>query len=114
MGASELVRERLGELAAALTARGLGVRVDERGGRITARNAAAETDDPRGRAMNPGLSQDVVLSVHDDESLHWYWAWTGARRGAPAEYEYLCPAEEIETAAAKVAAVLRLAEPLGS
>jgi hypothetical protein len=97
-------------------ARELKVRVDDRQGLLVAKNPAAEeTGDPRGRHMNPGLSQTVALSEHDDDSLHWYWQWSGAERGAPPEYEYMCPAGDVDAAAGKVAQVLRLIdEPAGA
>jgi hypothetical protein len=112
----QTVRKQLQELAAALMALDMNVRIDERRGALVAKNPAAEqTGDPRGRHMNPGLSQTVALSVHDDDSLHWYWQWSGAERGAPPEYEHMCPAGEVEIAAGKVAQVLRLVdEPAGA
>jgi hypothetical protein len=113
---AQTVRTRLHEFAAALMARDMNVRVDERRGALVAKNPAAEqTGDPPGRHMNPGLSQTVALSVHDDNTLHWYWQWSGADRGAPPEYEYMCPAGDADAAAGKVAQVLRLIdEPAGA
>lgn len=78
-------------------------------GAVVARNpAASHTDDPLGRAMNPGLSQYVALSGEEDGSLHWYWCWAGPERDSPLEMERMCPAGEIERAAGLIANVLRL------
>lgn len=102
------IKARLDELAAALTSRGLSVRVGASA--LMAWNpAASQTDDPRGQAMNPGLSQYVALAP-DDGSLHWYWCWTGPTRDAPLETECMCPAEEIDRAAALIAKVLRVGD----
>lgn len=54
-------RECLDALAAALGRRGLTVRVGA-GGLVARNPAASQTDDPRGRGMNPGLFQYVALS----------------------------------------------------
>ncbi|MEV0403287.1 hypothetical protein [Actinoallomurus sp. NPDC050550] len=69
--------------------------------------AASATGDPRGQAMNPGLSQYVAIAS-DDGSLNWYWCWTGPARDAPLESEYMCPAEEIDRAADLIARVLHV------
>lgn len=101
------VRTRLNDLAAALIAHGLKVRVGQ--GALVAKNpAASATDDPRGKILNPGLSQDVAIAAHDDDTLHWYWCWTGPTRDAPLEMEYMCMAEEIDQAAERIGHVLRL------
>jgi hypothetical protein len=106
-GRARLVKARLDELATALTERGLAVRPDT--GALVAWNpAASRTDDPVGKAMNPGLSQYVALCGHEDGSLQWYWCWTGPTRDAPLETEYMCAAEEIEYAADLMAKVLRV------
>lgn len=101
-----VIRTRLEELAAALKSRGLTVRVGTSA--LMAWNpAASATDDPRGQAMNPGLSQYVAIAP-DDGSLSWYWCWTGPTRDAPLETEYMCPADEIDRAADLIARVLRV------
>lgn len=76
---------RLHQLAAALTAHGLTVRAG--GDSLFGKEpAAAQTDDPRGRALNPGLSQTVAVTARDDGTLHlhlhlhWCWSWSGAAR----------------------------------
>ncbi|MCO6007105.1 hypothetical protein NE236_19165 [Actinoallomurus purpureus] len=101
------VKARLDELAAALVELGLTVRVGT-GALVAWNSAASRTDDPVGKAMNPGLSQYVALCEHDDDSLHWYWCWTGPTRDAPLETEYMCPAREIEHAAHLIAKVLHV------
>ncbi|WP_345435271.1 hypothetical protein [Actinoallomurus vinaceus] len=107
MDRSWLVKTRLDELSAALAERGLTVRIGT--GALVAWNpAASRTDDPAGRAMNPGLSQYVALCGHEDGSLNWYWCWTGPTRDAPLETEHLCAAEEIDYAADLMAKVLRI------
>lgn len=99
---------RLHQLAAALTARGLTVRVGD--GTLLARNEAASgTGDPRGRALDPGLSQTVAVTARDDGTLHFHWCWAGATRGAPLELEYMTPADDIDGAARRIARVLALA-----
>jgi hypothetical protein len=102
------IRTRLDELAAALRGRGLEARAGT-SALIAWNPKASVTDDPRGRAMNPGLSQYVAIAP-DGGSLHWYWCWTGPARDASLEAEYMCPAEEIERAATLITRVLRLDE----
>jgi hypothetical protein len=105
---AHIMRTRLNELAAALIAGGLTVRLGD--GTLVAKNpAASDTVDPHGKAMNPGLSQTVTLTVHDDGTLHWYWCWSGPTRNAPLEPEYMCGAEQIDRAAGKIGRVLALA-----
>jgi hypothetical protein len=104
---AQMIRTRLNDLAAALMAHGLKVRVGKTA--LVAKNpAASDTDDPRGKILNPGLSQDVALATHDDHTLHWYWCWTGPTRDAPLEMEYMCTAEDIDQAATKISGVLRI------
>jgi hypothetical protein len=98
------IRTHLNELAAALIARGLTVRVG-RGG-VSAANPASRAEDPLGDVLHPGLSQEVALSVHEDRTFHWYWAWSGPTRDAPRELEYMLPAADIAEAAARIARVL--------
>ncbi|MEV5747678.1 hypothetical protein AB0L00_07640 [Actinoallomurus sp. NPDC052308] len=102
------IRARLVELATALRGHGLEVRVGTSA--LMAWNPKASmTDDPRGEAMNPGLSQYVAIAP-DDGSLNWYWCWTGPSRDAPLETEYMCPAEEIDRAATLITKVLRVTD----
>ncbi|MEV5710044.1 hypothetical protein [Actinoallomurus sp. NPDC052274] len=102
------IRARLDELATALRGHGLEVRAGTSA--LMAWNPRASmTDDPRGAAMNPGLSQYVAIAP-DDGSLHWYWCWTGPTRDAALETEYMCPAEQIDRAAALITKVLHVAD----
>ena len=105
---AETIQGYLRDLATALTARGLTVRVHERASILVARNEAVRGDDPLGRAMNPGLTQIVALS-NDSGTLAWYWQWSGPTRDAPPEYELLCPADAIAEAGERVARVLAMA-----
>lgn len=96
---------RLNQLAGALMARGLKVRIGADA--LVARNPAASvTGDPLGRSMHPGLSQEVAVTAHDDGTLHFHWCWSGATRDAPRELEYMTPADDIDGAAEKIARVL--------
>ncbi|WP_345433931.1 hypothetical protein [Actinoallomurus vinaceus] len=105
----QAIRARLEELAEVLRGRGLAVRIGTSA--LVAWNpAASATDDPRGQAMNPGLSQYVAIAP-DGGSLNWYWCWTGPTRDAPLESEYMCPAEQIDRAATLIAKVLHVDEP---
>lgn len=104
---ADSTRAYLRDLETTLQARGLKARAYE-GGFLFAANADADADSTVGRSMSPGLSQIVVLNGHKDGSLHWYWQWSGATRDAPPEYEYLCPAPAIETAAESLCRVLAL------
>ncbi|MEV5749984.1 hypothetical protein AB0L00_19355 [Actinoallomurus sp. NPDC052308] len=102
----QTIRARLDELAEALRNQSLAVRVGTSA--LVAWNPAASvTDDPRGQAMNPGLSQYVAIAP-DGGSPHWYWCWTGPTRDASLETEYMCPAEEIDRAATLITKVLRV------
>ncbi|MFL6056306.1 MAG: hypothetical protein ACJ72W_25915 [Actinoallomurus sp.] len=98
---------RLNQLAAALMARDLKVRIGRDS--LVARNPRAfDVDDPRGHAMNPGLSQTIAMAANEDGTLHFYWCWSGPTRGAPPELEYLTVADDIEGAAERIARVLAL------
>lgn len=101
---AEAVRVWLRDLATALAARGLNVRVGK--GALTARNPAVTGTDPCGKLLSPGLSQTVALTRDDDGVPAWYWAWTGPARDSPLELEYLCAAVDIERAAERIAHVL--------
>lgn len=63
--------------------------------------------------MNPGLRQDVMLQQAPDGGLVWCWVWEPQRpdkHGAavpPPDIEPLCPADDIDEAARRIAAVLR-------
>jgi hypothetical protein len=104
----ETARGHMEDLAAMLRARGLTVRVHDRAGVVMVRNEAAEPDDPRGRIINPGLSQVVALSLHEG-ALTWFWQWSGPTRDAPPEYELLGPADATAEAGERICRVLSLA-----
>lgn len=97
----------LGALAAALERRGLTARVGA-GALVAGNPAVSHTEDPRGRTMNPGLFQHVVLAGTEDGTPYWHWCWAGPQRDSPLEMEPMCPAEEVEHAADLIAKVLRL------
>ncbi len=98
-------------LGAALAARGLAVTM-QAGSMVTARNRAADPpqEDQRARVLSPGLVQPVVWGPREDTGDDWwFWVWAGPTRDAEPEYEPLCPADEIETAADRIAAVIAVA-----
>jgi hypothetical protein len=79
------------------------------GGMVSARNGAADppSGDSLARAMSAGLIQPVMCGPREgDRELWWFWVWSGPTRDAPPDYEALCPADQIETAAEKIARVL--------
>lgn len=92
------VVDHLQALSAALMARGLCIRVNALQAAVT--------------AMGPGRTQLVVLAIHDDRSMHWYWCWPDPTRASPAQYEYLARASDVLVAADSVADVL-CPEPAG-
>jgi len=97
-------------LVAELEARGITAKPMSRNA-VLATNPAgdATTSDPRGKAMNPGLSQEVVCLVHGpDHTLWWFWAWSGPTRDSAPDLEPLCPAQDPGHAAARIAHVLNL------
>lgn len=100
-------RQSFTALSDALTARGLEVRVLS-GGTLEVRNRAAEPPegDRMGRALSPGLRQEVACRRHIGGSLWWFWVWSGMTRSAPAELEPLCPVGGVETAAERIVRVL--------
>ena len=93
-------------LSRALVARKLEVHT-QAGARVRAKNAATAGSGPAGEALNPGLSQTVECSTAEaDGRLWWWWLWSGPTRDAPPELEPLCPADEIDLAADRIARVL--------
>lgn len=106
--------ERRQALSAALSARGLEVRILANG-TVRVRNMGGEPGldgDPVGQVMAPGLRQDVECAPHNDGAVWWFWAWSGAERDSPPELEPICPAGEIDKAAERIARVL--AVPFGA
>ncbi|WP_252847400.1 hypothetical protein [Actinoallomurus purpureus] len=94
-------------LAAALAGRGLAAETVG-SHMVWAVNRAADGDDPVGAAMSPGLRQAVMCRPDEDGRLLWWWVWSGPTRDAPSEYEPLGPVTDVDTAADRIAAVLRL------
>ncbi|GAA2162088.1 hypothetical protein [Actinomadura napierensis] len=100
-------REPALALVAALEGRGLVATVAGHGA-VRAENPAGqpEKDDPRGRALGPGLRQEVRCRHQDDGSLWWFWVWWAASGEAEPDTEPLCPIADTETAADRIARVL--------
>jgi hypothetical protein len=100
------INHRVRELEAALVDRGLSVSVAAPA--ITVLNPAAR-----------GAGGQTVSLCQTDEGLTWYWHWhwpalPSAERGVSTpspELDPMCPAGDIETAARRIASVLRLARP---
>lgn len=107
-------RKYIDSLSSALHQRNLKMVV--RGSVVTVTNLAVRVDHSLGRAMNPGLSQDVLLRKTDD-GLMWCWVWEPPRTGdrdAPIpdpEIEPFSMADDIERVAEKVARVVRTKPP---
>ncbi|MUN40685.1 hypothetical protein [Actinomadura litoris] len=74
-------------------------------------NPAAEPDyypespDGPGELRGPALWQEVRTGRRAAGDLWWFWVWAGADGELP-ELEPLCPMEEVETAANRLAVVL--------
>ncbi|MFD0900570.1 hypothetical protein [Actinomadura sediminis] len=98
-------------LAKEVQARNLEV-VAVRAGSVRVRNPAGEPDqdDPQGQAFSPGLRQEVVSRLWTDGVLWWFWVWSGPTRNSCAELEPLCPADDVVTAADRLAKVLAVLE----
>jgi len=101
-------------LAARLEARGFGAVVMGHGA-VGVWNPAGEPDpdDRCGQLMSPGLRQEVRCGRRADGALWWFWAWSGPTRQSPPDLEPLCPIDEPEKAADRIAKVLAVpfAEP---
>ncbi|MFI0409122.1 hypothetical protein [Actinomadura sp. 3N508] len=68
--------------------------------------AGDSAGDGGGRALGPGLRQEVRCAERQGGALWWFWVWwDGSGQSCP-DLEPLCPAGEIETAAERIAAVL--------
>ena len=83
---------------------------------LVARNSSVSGTTAVGAALCPGLEQQVALRMLEGHGLWWCWVWKPlkpALRGEtspPPEYEPLCPADDIEEAARRIAAVLALGD----
>lgn len=106
------VKGMVGRLALLLEPHGLTVAV-ERGGTVVVRNPAGAATDPRGMVLYPGLSQRLALR-EDEGGVWWCWLWPGPERDAPPEVEPMVPVEDVEEAARRITAVLRVDERKGA
>ncbi|GAA3219985.1 hypothetical protein [Actinocorallia longicatena] len=96
-------------LEARLRAFGLAVAVGESS--LIARNIReSEGATAAGRAMNPGLRQEVTCQPDAAGVPWWFWVWQGPTRDAPGELEPLCPAANLEWAAERITRVLAMPE----
>jgi hypothetical protein len=104
----EVWRAGASALVAALRQRGLVAEGHPTEWAVRARHPAAEAGggDPRGRALSPGLRQEVRCRRGADGGWWWYWVWSGATRHSEPELEPLCPLSAVETAADRIARVL--------
>ena len=100
------------KLVAELRARGLEVAAKLPA--MTVRNPMASSTDPRGRALFPGLTQQVLIRWVRESGLMWCWVWRGFRpverdaSESEPEVEPMCHAKDIERAAELIANVVRL------
>lgn len=102
----ETVTSSVNALVAALGERGLAA---EAVGASMVRAANRAADPPPGApGIGPGLWQTVTCRPGEDGRLAWWWMWAGPTRDAPPEYELLGPADDVRTAADRIARVLRL------
>ena len=103
-------QKAMASLVAELEARGITAKPMSRNA-VLATNRAGDpnTAGPRGRAMNPGLNQEVVCLTHGPEhSLWWFWAWSGPTRDATPDFEPFCPADHPDHAADRITHVLAI------
>lgn len=98
---ADTVKAHALKLASLLTRAGLNVAVG-RDGTIEVRN-------PRDSRM----TQSLILCEHHG-ALWLHWVWSGPTRDAPAEYEPMVPADDVEEAARRIVNVLRIEEPPGA
>lgn len=99
-------------VTAELTSRGL--KVTERAATLVVTNPGVGGTGALGRAMSPGLGQEIALRERPGLGLWWWWVWPGVRPGErgvpqpPPEYEPICPGEETGFVADRVTNVVRL------
>jgi len=106
------VKDFLLRLAPLLIRAGLQVSL-LRGGMVEVRNPRGSAGDPLGRAMSPGMRQQIALGDRDG-ILWWFWVWSGPARDTPPEFEPICVAADVEQVATRLAKVLHAGEPAGS
>lgn len=94
-------------LVTALETNGLVTRVPVPGA-VHVLNPDGEPDPecPAGPVTGAGLRQEVRCERWVDGTLWWFWAWAGMTRQSPPDLEPLCPADEPERAADRIAKVL--------
>ncbi|MFF4241837.1 hypothetical protein ACFYYL_38735 [Actinomadura geliboluensis] len=107
--ATETQSAAAGALAALLRERGLIAAVQEHGV-VMVSNPAAEQSagDQADRALGPGLRQEVRCARGPGGAAWWFWVWWDATGQCPPELEPLCPADQPESAAARIATVLAM------
>jgi hypothetical protein len=108
--ANEVAKGLILRLVPLLVRQGLQV-VAERNGTIEVRNPSGNrTTDPLGQRLNPGMRQHIAIGDRDrDGVLTWFWVWSGPTRDAPPEYEAMCPADDLDEVARRLANVLAVA-----
>lgn len=75
-------------------------------GGITVRNVAGASDAAvRYPAM---LRQEVTCLAYESGMLWWFWVWRGADGAETPDLEPMCPAADVDGAAARIAHVLAL------
>lgn len=110
--AAETRCSAVGALAALLRERGLSATVQEHGA-VLVFNPTAEpgAGDLAGRALGPGLRQEVRCARGPGGAAWWFWVWWDATGQCAPELEPLCPADQPETAAARIVTVLAVSPP---
>jgi hypothetical protein len=73
---------------------------------VTNPAAGPPEGDARAVGMSPGLRQAVLCRTDGEGRSGWWWVWTAHDRSP--DYEWICPAAEITTAADAIARVLAL------
>jgi hypothetical protein len=107
-----LAQAYMDKMVAALEDRGL--EVTAKFPALSVRNPSVVGEDSHGRAMSPGLSQQILIRLCEGRGLTWCWVWPAfrsAERDAPTpppEVEPMCDAGDIEFAADRVAKVVGL------
>lgn len=80
---------------------------------LVARSSVSAEADLFGLLLCPGLVQKVELCEYENRGLWWCWVEPSTAplkpggEAAPAEYERVCPADDISKATCQILAVLR-------